>query len=90
MSEIKLILYLSKTFGINPLFLFGFVLFIYSMIMKEKLNKELHKKKDEEIERLKNKYDKVKDELFELQFKNSVTRQSSMLYINEEDKKNDE
>ena len=87
---IRLILDLSREFHINPLILIGVLCAAYGLFGFHKINTQLHIKKDEEIERLKNKYDKVKDELFELQFKNSVARQSSMLYINEEDKKNDE
>lgn len=80
--DLSLLLKVSDKFNINPLFVIsGFVL-IYGLIGYGKINKELHKKKDEEIIYWKNKYEKEKEEKLEYEIKRSLLRQTEMLNKN--------
>lgn len=74
---LKLILELSKEFHINPFVLIGVVLLAYSFFGFSKNNKELHRMKDEEIERLKKEKADLSNELAMIK---SIKRQTEMTY----------
>lgn len=82
---IGLILSLAKEFHYNPLVIFGVVFTAYGLLGFHKINTQLHKKKDEEIEKLKKENDKLREEKFELELKRSFKNQSGMIYFNEEE-----
>lgn len=82
---IKLILDLSREFHINPLILLGVISSAYGLFGFHKVNTQLHKKKDEEIEKLKKENYKLREQKFELELKSSMKNQSGMIYFNEEE-----
>ena len=82
---IRLILDLAKEFHINPLILLGIILTSYGLLGFHRVNTQLHKKKDEEIDKLKKEVDLHRDKILELELKGSLRNQSGMLYYNEEE-----
>ena len=80
--DLSLLLKLSDEFNINPLLVIGLFILAYSLLGFGKINRELHKKKDNEIIYWKNKYEKEKDKQLEYEIKKGLLRQAEMLNKN--------
>ena len=72
-SMVTLVLELAKEFHINPISLIGAILVLYTFLGFAKYNKESHKQKDEKIEELEKKIEKLKNEKLENKLKQGLT-----------------
>ena len=73
----RLALEVSKMYHINPFILFGLLLLGYTGLGFSKNNRELHKMKDKEIDRLKKEKQELSNELAMIK---SLKRQAEMTF----------
>ena len=71
---VKLVLELAKEFHINPISLIGAILVLYTFLGFAKYNKESHKQKDDEISRLKQENEMLKDKELENKLKQGLIK----------------